>query len=1104
MKNVYTKLGLLTFLLSSWIMGAAQYCSPSYSNDWESIQEVSLTNGSTNLTSRSVLWDGNSNGYSDYTTGNAREYVCTPGTTVNYRISTNPSNSQNSGLTAWIDWNKSNSFEAGERVISKRARPPYSGTFAVPATYNGAPTAGGSYRIRFRSEWNAAPINNPCSRGSQSGEAEDYIFSVLYQENVAINEMLDPFIPSCSIGDSIIISLLSNSKTAIDSATIQWSKNDTLQTPYNWKGNISAGGAVSAVNITLGALTYKYGDTVKVWLSLVNGNALDDYQGDDTLTRIPRPGLKGTYTVGTPTSDYDSLFKVIRDIEEIGVCGNVIFNLSSRKHYAEGKFNIIPGITNNAEITFNSMAGDADSAIINWSSTSSTVNHVLSFTDIQNITFNDLTIQDSSGNSNSGLVLFNNSNDIAFNDCNFHITYTGSSTNARLVRQVGFGGIENISFDGCNFNGGTEAIRFQAPGGVGFPNEAISITNCSFNNHYNGGVFVIHTLGLKLTGNTNTNIANRNPSTNGTFLYIDDATGSVEIHDNSNIETRRSMRFGIRLLNLSGTPSNKVLIYNNRFIMGDSSLNNTYNGIRLDNVTFYEITNNAISMLGTSETAAGIYIGNSNANEVHNNIIANYGDGFAFEIQGTSSVSAMNNNVLYAKVVLGQFGNKTITDIANWQNNYGFEFDGISTDPMFIDSTLRTCNALIDNIGTALFSTSDVLGVTRSANTPDPGVFEFTAPSKFSVGDAYNICNGDTLVVSSEISAADRIIWNNTDTAASKWFTQSGNYYAELIGECGNAVDSFVIQTNKVVELPNDTNLCAGESLAVTADITNGTYSWNIGATTAGITISKRGQYFIAVNDSDGCSSIDTIEITISSAVDLIKDTILCEGNTVDLNPGTGAGTYIWSNGSSSSRQFVDSSSTYWVHFTDPLNCVSTDTTSVTVDALPFATFLQSQFSQSNWEFIADDKTGIDYHWSFGDGKIDSGLIWKTVNIYDTNGVFSVTLTITSQNCGIATISKSIEVITVGTNEVISYSNVSVYPNPTNGLLNVELPSDLDLSSVSVKIIDLNGRVVVDESKNSLQHFTLNLNDRNLASGVYQLSINSASNTLFNGKITLY
>ena len=231
---------------------------------------------------------------------------------------------------------------------------------------------------------------------------------------------------------------------------------------------------------------------------------------------------------------------------------------------------------------------------------------------------------------------------------------------------------------------------------------------------------------------------------------------------------------------------------------------------------------------------------------------------------------------------------------------------------------------------------------------------------------------------------------------------------------------------------------------------------------------------------------------------------MICEGNTVDLNPGTGAGTYVWSNGSSSSRQFVDSTSTYWVQFTDPLNCISSDTTKVQVDAVPFATFVQSQFSQSNWEFTADDKSGINYYWSFGDGKVDSGLIWKTVNIYDTNGVFTVTLTVTSENCGVATIDKEIEVITVGTNEIVTYSNVSVYPNPTSGLLNIELPSDVDLSEVNVKIVDLNGRVVLEKDKSSLQQFNLNLGKYNLASGVYQLTINSASNTLYNGKITLH
>jgi len=1101
MKNVYTKLSLLTILLSSWVVGSSQYCSPNYSYEWDAIDQVALTNGTTNLLSNSTQWAGGNRGYTDYTIANVHSYTCIPGTTVGYKVTTGGSNQTTSGLSIWIDWNKNNVFDSGERVANARNRSPHNGTFAVPATFQGTPTAGGTYRIRFQSSWNRSAPFNPCETHT-SGEAEDYNFSVLYQENLAINEILDPFVPSCVIGDSVIIELLSNSRTAIDSATIQWSLNDTMQTPYLWKGNISAGGTASTDQVNLGALKYKYGDTLKVWLSLVNGDTLDDFQADDTLMRVPRPGLVGTYSVGDTASDYDSLYKVIRDIREIGVCGNVVFNLTSRVHYAEGRFDVIPGITNNAEITFNSMAGDADSASINWSSTSSAQNHVLSFTGTQNITFNDITIEDLSGSSYSSLVFFEESKNIAFNNCNFNARYTGSSSNSNLVRQDGFNGLEEISFDNCHFDGGNEAIRFE-PGLSISPNEDISITNCSFNNHFNGSVFVTNTNGLELTGNTNSNIT-RSPSTNGTFLFVDNASGSVEINNNSNITTERSMRFGIRVLNSSGTPTNKVQVYNNRLIMGDSNLTTSYSGIRLDNVKFYEIAHNAINLLGRSTTASGIYVGNSGANVVHNNIVANYGDGFAFEVQGTSSISAMDNNVLYASTDLGKFGSITIPDLSNWQNNYGFETNGISTDPMFVDSTLKTCNAQIDNIGSVLAQTDDVSGVNRSANTPDPGAFEYSAPAKFSVGDAYNICVGDTVIISAEVSAADIVLWNSTDTTNSMWFTQSGNYYVELFGSCGNAVDSFMVSTNKEVELPNDTNLCAGESLNVSVDITNGTYVWNNGATVSGIKIDKRGQYFVAVNDSDGCFSTDTIEVTLSNAVDLTNDTIICEGNTVDLNPGTGAGTYVWSNGSSSSRQFVDSTSTYWVQFTDPLNCISSDTTKVQVDAVPFATFVQSQFSQSNWEFTADDKSGINYYWSFGDGKVDSGLIWKTVNIYDTNGVFTVTLTVTSENCGVATINKEIEVITVGTNEIVTYSNVSVYPNPTSGLLNIELPSDVDLSEVNVKIVDLNGRVVLEKDKSSLQQFNLNLGEYNLASGVYQLTINSASNTLYNGKITLH
>jgi len=358
MKNVYTKLSLLTILLSSWVVGSSQYCSPNYSYEWDAIDQVALTNGTTNLLSNSTQWAGGNRGYTDYTIANVHSYTCIPGTTVGYKVTTGGSNQTNSGLSIWIDWNKNNVFDSGERVANAQNRSPHNGTFAVPATFQGTPTAGGTYRIRFQSSWNRSAPFNPCETHT-SGEAEDYNFSVLYQENLAINEILDPFVPSCVIGDSVIIELLSNSRTAIDSATIQWSLNDTMQTPYLWKGNISAGGTASTDQVNLGALKYKYGDTLKVWLSLVNGDTLDDFQADDTLMRVPRPGLVGTYSVGDTASDYDSLYKVIRDIREIGVCGNVVFNLTSRVHYAEGRFDVIPGITNNAEITFNSMAGDA-------------------------------------------------------------------------------------------------------------------------------------------------------------------------------------------------------------------------------------------------------------------------------------------------------------------------------------------------------------------------------------------------------------------------------------------------------------------------------------------------------------------------------------------------------------------------------------------------------------------------------------------------------------------------------------------------------------------------------------------------------------------------
>ena len=74
----------------------------------------------------------------------------------------------------------------------------------------------------------------------------------------------------------------------------------------------------------------------------------------------------------------------------------------------------------------------------------------------------------------------------------------------------------------------------------------------------------------------------------------------------------------------------------------------------------------------------------------------------------------------------------------------------------------------------------------------------------------------------------------------------------------------------------------------------------------------------------------------------------------------------------------------------------------------------------------------------------------------------------------------------LGTSEVDSNSNFSIYPNPSNG--NISISSILDVGDVTISIVDLNGRVVF--TQNVELHNTVNINAESLNTGVYIIQIN--------------
>jgi hypothetical protein len=80
--------------------------------------------------------------------------------------------------------------------------------------------------------------------------------------------------------------------------------------------------------------------------------------------------------------------------------------------------------------------------------------------------------------------------------------------------------------------------------------------------------------------------------------------------------------------------------------------------------------------------------------------------------------------------------------------------------------------------------------------------------------------------------------------------------------------------------------------------------------------------------------------------------------------------------------------------------------------------------------------------------------------------------------------------ITIGVDESET-TRMSVYPNPTNGILNI---SGLSSGPIQVQVFDLAGRTVLSESKNTAgSNYVLDMNA--LSEGVYQMRVTNAGST---------
>jgi len=370
------------------------------------------------------------------------------------------------------------------------------------------------------------------------------------------------------------------------------------------------------------------------------------------------------------------------------------------------------------------------------------------------------------------------------------------------------------------------------------------------------------------------------------------------------------------------------------------------------------------------------------------------------------------------------------------------------------------------------------------------------------------ICSDQTLFLGSSVlgDAPFTYTWTGagsitTPNASSTNVTSatSSDYTLTVSNACGTAT---AVATATVNALPTvsvtSAVICAGASCTLTASGSGSSYLWSTGQSTSTIVVTPTmspGSYTVMAS-SNNCSANAVATVTVNALPTVsVTSAAICAGNSVTLTASGTSTSYTWNTGQSTPSIAVTPTMSpidYTVTGTNGNNCSASAVATVTVNALPtvslsLAPNLQcvtinsvalSGGSPANGTYSGTGVTGSDF------SPAAAGVGTYTITYMFTDG----------NNCS----DMATDVMTVDACTGIQTLNadvISIYPNPSNGLVVVKTPA----LNAQVNVFDTNGKNVFTQTTTA---FETSLDLSHLANGMYQLNIVS-ENKSFNHKMMI-
>ncbi|HEX4887515.1 MAG TPA: choice-of-anchor V domain-containing protein [Luteibaculaceae bacterium] len=169
-------------------------------------------------------------------------------------------------------------------------------------------------------------------------------------------------------------------------------------------------------------------------------------------------------------------------------------------------------------------------------------------------------------------------------------------------------------------------------------------------------------------------------------------------------------------------------------------------------------------------------------------------------------------------------------------------------------------------------------------------------------------CPGETVLLTAP--AGYSYLWSTGATTASIEVNGSGDFFVDVIaGACVNRSEiinlSFSPALSPRLNSSDSISLCVGEVFQLSTQTPYGQYRWSTGATTASISTSESGVFFVEVSNNNRCFfTSDTAFIDVRPNIKPIIRTdgpaVICNNQPVIIRSTQPFSSYNWSNGSTS------------------------------------------------------------------------------------------------------------------------------------------------------------------------------------------------------------